>query len=132
MTTYKLITRWFVLAGVLSAGPLLAGCNLEPSVPGSPTYTADVQPILEARCVRCHSDPQLASATPGVRFDVYECPTVDGGASCAGAKTVAPLIKMRLQQPNDDVFHMPPKPAAPLSPYQVDTVVKWVDNGAPE
>jgi hypothetical protein len=69
----------------------------------------------------------------GVRFDLYQCPAGDAGATCMlGAKEVAPLIKGRLLLSNNDVFHMPPKPAAPLSQFQVDTIVKWADNGAPE
>jgi len=137
MTTSKLIARLIARAAVLSvlvagagAG---AGCNLEPSVPGSPTYEADVKPILEARCIRCHGYPQLVGATPMVRFDVYDCSGDAGVPGCAvGAKVAAPLMKSRIQLGKNDPLHMPPKPAAPLSQYQIDTIAKWADSGAPE
>jgi hypothetical protein len=63
----------------------------------------------------------------GVRFDLYDCSQMpDAGFVCtAGAKDVADMMVKRLQLNKDDLFHMPPKPAAPLSPYQIDTIVKW-------
>jgi hypothetical protein len=121
----KAIELAALLAAAMAIGA--AGCNLEPGVPGQPGYEADVKPILEARCIRCHSYPQIANATPGVRFDVYDCSQMpDAGLVCtAGAKDVAGLMPKRLQVNKDDGLHMPPKPAAPLSQYQVDTIVKW-------
>lgn len=108
------------------------GCNLEPSVPGSPGYEADVRPILEARCVRCHSYPELGGS-PGDRFDLYDCSQMpDAGPVCtAGAKDRALGMKDRITRGKDDGLRMPPKPAAPLSPYQIDTIVKWAAGNPP-
>jgi hypothetical protein len=123
--TRALLTSAGIMLATAAAG---AGCYLEPSVPGEPTYEADVKPILEARCIRCHGYPQLEGATEKVRFDLFECPTTDAGPPCsAGAKIIAPVMKVRLLLSDDAAGHMPPKPAAPLSKYQVDTIVKWAD-----
>jgi hypothetical protein len=69
----------------------------------------------------------------GVRFDLYDCSQMpDAGAVCgAGAKDVALVIKDRVTRNKDDGLHMPPKPAAPLSQYQVDTIVKWSNQMPP-
>jgi hypothetical protein len=136
MTTHKIFAKWLAAAGVLSMALVVgSGCSLEPSVPGSPTYEADVKPILEARCVRCHGYPPQQAALG--RFDIYTCAgAADGGAPAGcplgGVKDLAGLIKGRIQLDKDAVGHMPPKPALPLSQYQVDTIVKWIDSGTPE
>jgi hypothetical protein len=116
---------------LLAASVAGVGCNLEPGVPGQPTYELDVRPILEARCIRCHGFPPIANAPS--RFDVYECPAPDG-SMCAtgnGAKAHAEAMTMRIQLDKDSPLRMPQKPAAVLSPYQIDTIVKWFKNGAP-
>ena len=38
----------------------LLGCQ-----PAPPTYYADVQPILEGRCVQCHSEDQIGGFSLG-------------------------------------------------------------------
>ena len=118
----------FALLATAVAG---VGCNLEPGVPGQPSYELDVKPILEARCIRCHGFPSLAGAPS--RFDVYECPAPDGSTCTTdnGAKAHAGAMVMRIQLDKDSPLRMPQKPAAPLSPYQIDTIVKWATSGAP-
>jgi hypothetical protein len=117
------------LVTLLAAAVAGAGCNLEPSVPDQPGYEADIKPILEARCIRCHGVPQVggASAYPGYWFDFYECPT-PAGACMKAAKDLAMRFKCRSEASCGS--QMPPKPAAPLSPYQIDTIAKWADGGA--
>jgi hypothetical protein len=129
-THFKALVAFIVIAGAATLSP---GCNLEPSVPGSPTYEADVRPIFESRCLRCHGDPALQVATPGDRFDLYECPAVDGSAGLcvSGAKGRAVVIKSRINFAVGVGGHMPPSPAAPLSPYQIDTITKWADEPTP-
>ena len=123
-TDFRALVAFVVAVG---AATLAAGCNLEPSVPGRPTYEADVKPILEARCIRCHGNPSLQAAPD--RFDLFECPAVDGSAGpcMRAAKDVAGTMSVRIQLANSVFGHMPPSPAAPLSPYQIDTITKWAD-----
>lgn len=125
------------LAAVLGFAAVAAGCNLEPSAAGQPTYEADVQPILLARCVRCHGSPPLAdptSSNPGppvstVRFDVFGdtgCDT-DAVASCVHGAQYEAMQKRFKTFLNLDpkMGGMPPSPAAPLTSYQKDTILNW-------
>jgi hypothetical protein len=104
-----------------------SGCNLEPSVSGTPTYAADVRPILASRCVRCHDDPPLAGAPLGVRFDVFTCGPADASiTNCLLAvKDLAGMISTRVNLASGVFGRMPQAPAAPLSPYQIDTITRW-------
>ncbi|HET6149295.1 MAG TPA: hypothetical protein VFH68_17285 [Polyangia bacterium] len=117
------------LVMLLAAAIAGAGCILEPSVPGQPSYEADVKPILEARCIRCHGFPQVGGAPS--RFDVYACPAPDGTTCDTAAKDHALAMVGRIKLDKDHPSHMPPKPAAPLSPYQIDTLDKWSKQNPP-
>jgi hypothetical protein len=119
------------LVVLLAAAVAGAGCNLEPSVPGQPGYEADITPILEARCNRCHTYPQIGGAFPTSRLDVYQCPAPDGTPCMAGAIDRAGIMAAYVQLPRDAFGHMPPPPAASLSPYQIDTIVKWSKQNPP-
>ena len=119
------------LFALLAAALAGVGCNLEPGVPGQPSYETDVKPILEARCIRCHGFPQLGGAPMTSRFDVFECPAPDQTACAAGAKDKALLMPDRIASDQHALFHMPPAPAAPLSPYQIDTITKWATGSVP-
>ena len=132
MKTMRLKAIGLVSLLAMAAAVGAAGCNLEPSVPGTPGYEADVLPILQARCIRCHGYPALGGATPGDRFDLYDCSGISDVTMCmGGAKDRAAAIKLRITLDKDNGLHMPPKPAAPLSPYQVDTIVKWAAGNPP-
>ena len=130
MKTMRLKAIGLVSLLAMAAAVGGAGCNLEPSVPGSPGYEADVKPILEARCTRCHGYPMIAGAFPGFRLDLYECPTPDAGGTCTqAAKDLAARITARAHEAGGR--QMPPPPAARLSPYQLDTLEKWSQQSPP-
>lgn len=90
----------------------------------SPTYYADVKPILDARCARCHADGGIAPFA------------LDDAASAA---TNAPLLPGTVSS-----RRMPPWPAAngenavpfahdpTLTDEQIATLVAWAEAGAPE
>jgi hypothetical protein len=123
-----------------SAAALSAGCNLEPSAPGNPTYEADVRPIFMSRCVRCHGVPglgdpmSLSGAAPpsSPRFDVYADTNCDPdagstaacirGAAFAAKATLFEPVLLHLDQKSGG---MPPYPAPALTSYQRDTILKW-------
>ncbi len=134
----------------VAAATFSAGCNLEPSAAGKPSYEADVRPIFMSRCIRCHGSPPLldpmskppVTPPPTIRFDVYadtNCGT-DGGtpAGCVhGAAYEAKLqrFSMYLVTYAGMALQMPPAPAPQLTSYQVDTIVNWekeaANGGAP-
>jgi hypothetical protein len=88
---------------------------------GTPTFTRDVAPILFDNCVACHRPNHMAPMS----LTTYE-----------EARPWARAIKLRVA-----AREMPPWSAAPgvqkyandasLSEHEIDTIVKWVDSGAP-
>jgi hypothetical protein len=116
-----------------------AGCSIEPDAPGQPTYEADVKPILEARCIRCHGSPPLMDPggllpTPTRRFDIFadtNCDTPDAGTACVhGAGSSAPAIALFLNL-KQSAGGMPPPPAPALTSYQHDTILRWAAEKPP-
>jgi len=112
------------IAGAAAAGCLLAlGASHTQAHSKSTqvTWTIDVAPIVEARCMRCHRTGGFAPMPL---------------ASYADAKKWAPAVR-------DEVLsgRMPPWPAAPgfgdfandasLSAVEVELLARWADGGAP-
>lgn len=87
-----------------------------------PTFTEDVQPILEGRCVTCHQQGSIAPFALTSYDDVV---------------AVAPLVAASVADGS-----MPPWPAAPghvdyvrdpsLTDAQVAAIVAWADGGMPQ
>jgi hypothetical protein len=90
---------------------LLAACA--PAVPDEPSFQQHVAPILAANCVRCHGAPPIGGAPPGFRLDLF-----------ADAAAQAERIAIRA-----DRGDMPPR--FPLDDYQIDTLARWFELGAP-
>ena len=100
---------------------LAAGACLNAASP--PTFSADVWPILKTRCVNCHS----AGAIGPMPLTSYQ-------QARPWARAIREAVLSRT---------MPPWHAVPvgrhvfrndrsLSAAEVDTIVSWVDGGAPE
>ena len=94
----------------------LIGCT-----PSAPTYWADVQPILEGRCVNCHQQDAIGS----MALDSYSSAAIWGDP-------IAAVTSDR---------SMPPWPAETGPEYdydwrltddQIATLEAWVEAGAPE
>jgi cytochrome c553 len=102
---------------------LVAACA--PSTPESPTWLADVRPILVANCVRCHGYPPIGGAPGTFRLDRYEDEFLDG-QMVRGARTMAPFIAARASERGD----MPPRGAS-LAPRQKDILEAWGDDPQP-
>ncbi len=91
----------------------------------APTYNRDVKPILDGKCVGCHSN---LSSYSGVVNGV-------GSGSCANRKYV---IK---GEPNSSLIYLkitnPPcggkmPQGGSLSQSEIDTIKDWISAGAPE
>lgn len=110
-----------------------AGCAEAPEHPG---YAADVLPIVQSRCMRCHGELRpaipVAAGAEGVfrsfRLDIYED---DRAAGLMGAKSMALMMKSAVELPSDDPLRMPPAPALPLVGLQKDTISSWAPNPLP-
>jgi uncharacterized membrane protein len=99
--------RLFPLALILCTSPLAARVN----------FVRDVKPILENYCVRCHGADKAAR---GVRLDRKE-------------RALMSLVK---KKPDESVVYtvarariMPPGEKK-LSPLEVETLRKWIAEGA--
>ncbi|HSZ80777.1 MAG TPA: hypothetical protein VLA14_00770 [Polyangia bacterium] len=134
---------------VAAALTFLMGCQ-EP-VPGQPTYTTDLEPLFEGRCVRCHSadgvdggtgqDPRsiLATDQPASHLnsyaDVGDCDpdaAVTGVVCVRGAYFEATLGPMSAYLHTTTSIRMPLAPSEPLTSWELSLVDKWIANGAPE
>lgn len=116
------IARLFVVLGGVA---IVAGCGSEVEGQGngtSTTYYRDVKPIIDGKCLDCHSLGGIAPFSLETYQDVAE---------------VAPLVREMT-----GLGVMPPWPPAgdcneyhgdrSLTPAQIDTIARWVDEGAPE
>jgi hypothetical protein len=144
----------------LALAAATAGCTLYPSEPAAPTFSKDVQPILAAHCTRCHGGGGMlrkeivdGGESPSGTIECYldqmadrgDCTTlVDGGQplliNCMpGAKFCATplagpgtsLFDLYVFKAVDTPKPMPPPPAAPLNEWEMNTLQRWVANGAP-
>jgi hypothetical protein len=92
-----------------------------------PDFAKDVQPILQSRCVMCHSERM---AQNGVRFD-------DGDAALAGGYSGPVIIAGKSGESKlivrvtgaQKAARMPPV-GEPLTPAQIATLKAWIDSGA--
>jgi hypothetical protein len=121
---------WAVVLTVLFALPEIIFAAGRPV----PTYTKDVAPILSKHCVKCHQTGEIASNVPLLCDIGSAAPLV----SYAAVQSRAQLIKQEVV-----TREMPPWPADPtrslkfrndprLSQKDIDTIVAWVNGGAPK
>ena len=94
-------------------------------------FNKDVRPILSEGCFNCHG-PNEASRQAGLRFDVPEGPTSDRGRY--GGPVIIPgdadesLLLHRVTEENERARM--PRGRAALRPEQIDTLRRWIDQGA--
>ena len=116
------IVIWSVALVVLLALSFLAVGSAAGDT--GPTFSKQVAPILFKNCVKCHREGDLASRVPLVTFD--------------SVRPWAESIKQQVM-----TREMPPWPADPsrsakfrndprLSQQDIDTLVAWVNAGAPK
>ncbi len=82
-------------------------------------FERDVAPILECRCISCHS---ADSAKGGVRLDN----SADLGETIAVGDTEQSLLIEQVSSPDPAM----PKNARPLTPGQLEVLKAWVASGA--
>lgn len=92
------------------------------SVPGPRTYSKDVAPIIQARCQGCHRPGEAAPMSFGGYREVRPW-----------AKAIKQAVVLRKMPPwfaDPQVGHF--RNDTSLSKSEIDTLVAWVDAGAPE
>ena len=104
------------LVGALGLWPVLA-CG--PAIPAPPSYSADVEPILAARCFRCHD-----GALPIDPSETYVAmfAGINPFSNEAAAEAEAPQIELFIHGHGK---LMPPPPAATLEGWQIQILDNW-------
>ncbi len=116
------LLTWIGLAAIcgsfLKVGDLTAADVARTAV----TYQRDVQPILEKNCVGCHQPGHIAPMS----LNTYQ------GAR-AWAMSIRAAILSKKMPPWVTERHIGhTREDGSLAPQEIDTIVRWVEAGAPE
>ncbi|GAB3175833.1 c-type cytochrome domain-containing protein [Telluribacter humicola] len=93
-------------------------------------YKDIVQPILNTRCVQCHSATKQKGDLRMDSFDRLLKGGENGPALVVGKSTDSEMLK-RCLLPLEDDNHMPPKGKTQLTEQQIALLSWWIDQGAP-
>lgn len=110
----------------LAAVTLQSGCSDK-----TLTYEADVKPILETRCVSCHTPGGPGFEKSGLRLDSYDAVmkgTKFGAVVVPGSSVSSTLYRLVAGQA-DPSIRMPHGQTA-LAESDVATIATWIDQGA--
>jgi hypothetical protein len=120
-----------LLTGVLAAGAAvlgLAGCSGE----GTVSYVRDVEPILQANCLSCHKEGGAGFEASGFSMASYDelmKGTQYGPMIVAGDSEGSNLLVL-MEGRADPSISMPHGSMEPVSKVDVDTIRRWIDQGA--
>ena len=96
-------------------------------------YNRDVRPILSDNCYKCHG-PDAAERKAGLRLDAKDgaVTKLDSGATAIvpGKIDESELIA-RLKSTDPDMVMPPASSGKKLTPQQIDTLSKWIEQGRP-
>lgn len=110
----------------LTLAALQTGCGDK-----APTYQANIKPILDANCVKCHVPGGPGYEKSGLRLDSYEAMmkgTKFGAVVVPGSSVSSTLYRLVAGQA-DPSIRMPHGQAA-LPDADVATIAAWIDQGA--
>jgi hypothetical protein len=119
-----------IILMVVGLGVGLASCA-PPTVPQRPSWDVDVFPILQGSCNHCHGETVGNLPTqPAGRLDFCDAtPFAEAGITgpgFVGARIGGNLFPANLKPINNNPrAAMPPPPAAELSDYERDVLLKW-------
>jgi hypothetical protein len=101
-------------------------CGLSPCAAAPIEFNRDIRPILADACFQCHG-PDKAKRKGDLRLD-----TEDGAARVLGRGGAAASELVRRTTASDESERMPPpRSGRTLTPVQIDTLKRWVREGAP-
>lgn len=116
------------------AGAALTACERQVS------YSADVRPILDNYCIKCHSGSAEGEAASGLALDDYDAllqGTKFGQVVVPGSRMSSTLYLV-VTEKTDPKIHMPPHHEEALaegrgfalSRGHIETIGTWIDQGA--
>ncbi|MCC7083871.1 MAG: DUF1553 domain-containing protein [Pirellulales bacterium] len=95
-------------------------------------FSREVRPILAGKCLKCHG-PDEAQRQSGLRLDQREAAIGKGDserlAILPGKPDESELIR-RISSTDASEIMPPPEEKKPLTPEQIDTLRRWVEQGA--
>lgn len=112
-----------VLAGLLTASG---------SATAAVDFGRDVQPVLSDKCYHCHG-PDEATRKAKLRLDTKEGAfrlDKEGRAVIVPGKSAESRLVQRLLSKDPDEQMPPPESHRTVTPAQIDTLRRWVDEGA--
>ena len=95
----------------------------EPAVASSVSFTDDILPILESRCVNCHGGDKLEKGLSLRTYGDMMIGSENGPVVVAGDAANSKLVELIANQKM-------PKRGPKLTPPQLQLIVDWVNQGA--
>jgi uncharacterized membrane protein len=124
---YEYAPRWFQRMAGFNPNDELD--NLAETPPDSVMLYANVvKPILQAKCVRCHSDKEPSGGFNAAQFATLFEEGETGTAVISGSLSESELIR-RVTLPTSSIKFMPPN-GEPLSYTELKVLQYWIDQGA--
>lgn len=113
------------MAAIAFAGLSTATTAAEPTV----DFRRDVQPILSEYCYACHG-PDAAARQAELRLDTKEGAFRKESPILVAGKSAESELVRRVTSTNADEVMPPASVKKPLSAKQIETLQRWVDEGA--
>ena len=106
----------------------MAGCMGE----GAVSYSRDVEPILAANCRSCHQPGGLGTEASGFSMATYDDLTkgTSGGPMVIAGDSQGSNLIVLMEGRADPSIAMPHGGAEPVSAADIDTIRRWIDQGA--
>ena len=110
----------------------LAGCAAPLAAASAVDFNREVRPILSDNCFKCHGfDPETRKADR--RLDTREgaLAEIDGVRAIVPGDLKKSDFSVRIHSTEKDEQMPPPKSGKKLTPAQIATLDKWIEQGAP-
>jgi hypothetical protein len=103
--------------------------SVEAAVPPDSFYSQQIHPLLDAKCVACHSESKVKG---GLRLDSYHSLMRGGkeGAVIIPGQPDKSILLKRVTLPPSHKLFMPAEGKPPLSPEQIAMIRAWITQGA--
>ena len=99
------------------------------------SYRDDVAPILESRCIKCHAAPDgKGYMATGLAMDSYDALIrgTDYGPVIVAGDSRRSILNMLVEGRAGLQQRMPHNDEVGLSDDQIETLKRWVNQGAPD
>lgn len=120
-----------LLTGLLAAGTALlglSGCNGG----GTVSYARDVEPILQANCLSCHQAGGAGFEASGFSMASYDelMKGTQYGAMIVAGDSEGSNLLVLMEGRADPSISMPHGSMEPIGKADIDTIRRWIDQGA--